>query len=108
MATINVRMNKLPSLPHTLNSVVEDAITKAVHDIEAHADPLTPVDTGNLKNSKHTEINGLSARLHWQAEYALYVHEGTRYQPATPFAADAVEKVQPSLEQALSELEGRL
>lgn len=108
MASIRVNKNKLPQLPQIINQLAEDAITKAAGDIVAHADPITPVDTGHLKNDKEIEVNGLSGKVHWKSDYALYVHEGTRFQPSRPFAADAAEKVAPSLEQALNELEGSI
>jgi len=105
---IKIRMNKLPSLPSTIDAVVSDAISKAVNDVAAVADGDTPVDTGHLKNDKEITADGLSGSVHWLSDYALHVHEGTRYQPSRPFAANAVEKVAPSLEQSLHEIEGRL
>jgi HK97 gp10 family phage protein len=108
MASIKVNKNKLPQLPQIINDLMADAITKAAGDIVAHADPNTPVDTGHLKNDKEIEVDGLSGKVHWKSDYALYVHEGTRYRPSQPFAADAAEKVAPSLAQALDGLEGKV
>ena len=108
MASIRVRKNKLPHLGKLINDTTNDAIAKAVNDVVAYADPNTPVDTGHLKNDKEIELEDLGGKVHWKADYALYVHEGTRHMPASPFAADAVEKVAPSLEDALRALEGKV
>lgn len=108
MATIIVRKNKLPILDEIIEATVADAIAKTVYDVVAYADPNTPVDTGTLKNNKEIETTPTQGRVHWKAEYALYVHEGTRHMPAAPFASDAVEKAAPALEEAIRELEGRI
>lgn len=106
MATIKVKYNRLPQAGDVLEQGMSTAITKFLGDVEANADAITPVVTGNLKNNKEIEVNGLSGKIHWKAEYALYVHEGTRYQASQPFAADGFEKALPSLTEALEGMEG--
>lgn len=111
MATkIVVRFNKLPAIAARVPEAVGEIVTKAMHDMDAHATAATPVDTGALKNSKELEITdgGLHARLSWSQDYAAYVDQGTRFMAAQPFATDAVAKVQPSMDAALHDLERTL
>ena len=107
MAHVKVRFNRLPKADKVLKQAIGDAITKFLGDVEANADAITPVDTGTLKNNKETTVEGMSGKIHWKAEYALYVHEGTRYQGSRPFASDGFEKALPSVEQAFQEMEGK-
>lgn len=107
---IRIKSNRLGEIASKLPQVVGDVLTKGIHDIDAHATAQTPVDTGNLMNSKQVEINdgGLACKISWSAEYAAYVNFGTRSMAAQPFASDAVEKVSPSIIAALEQLEGKL
>ncbi len=106
--SVRVRFNNLDKVAAAVPREVETIITKGMHDIDAHATAATPVDTGKLANSKSVEIDGMKGRIHWSAEYAAYVNFGTRKMAAQPFATDAAEKVVPSIEAALKELEGRI
>lgn len=58
----------------------------------------TPVDTGYLRGMmKHRIINELSGKqlqLINNAEYAIFVHEGTRFMPARRFITDAINQNQ--------------
>ena len=103
--TIRVNRNDLPQVGSRLNEAIGDAITAFVNDVVAFADPETPVDTGTLKNRKTIETEGLSGKVHWEADYALFVHEGTRSMPARPFATNAFEKATPALMDRLKSLE---
>ena len=107
---IDVKFNDFPKIAKKLPKAVGTIMTKGTHDIEAHADSQTPVDTGNLKSSKSTSITdgGLDNTISWSADYAGHVNYGTRNQAAQPFATDAAEKVFPSIINALRQLEGKL
>ncbi len=106
--SIRIKFNNLDEVAAKVPEAVEDIVTKGVHDIDAHATANTPVDTGKLKNSKSVEIDGMKGRISWSAEYAAFVNFGTRKMAAQPFATDAAEKVFPSIEAALQELEGKI
>lgn len=106
--TIRINLNKLGDVAAKLPEVIDTAITKFVLDVDAHATSETPVDTGYLMNSKTIELEPGHGQISWGADYAGYVHDGTRYMAARPFAADAVEKVEPALRAALSNLEDQL
>lgn len=56
------------------------------------------IDTGRLrasiKVSTFTALAGVAAvSVGTNVEYAIYVHEGTRYMQANPFISDAVRQV---------------
>ena len=102
MATkLVIRMNNLDKVVAQLKPKVDVAIQKFLFDVDAHATANTPVDTGKLKNSKSISEH----QIRWSAEYAAFVDQGTRYQPAQPFASDAVQKCLPAFQEALSSLE---
>lgn len=103
-ATVRIKMNKLPQAQANLKPAVEEAGEKYLDEVDRIASGTVPVDTGNLKNSKVRS----TGRIAWTAEYAGYVNFGTRFMAAQPFATDASEKALPQLQQALSEIEGRL
>jgi hypothetical protein len=102
--TVTIRSNKLPPMPAKLQAAVRDITKKALFDVVAIADPLTPVDTGHLKNAK--EITADS--VHWLADYAAYQDKGTVHVPPRLFATTAAERVGPQWQRALADIEGRL
>lgn len=57
---------------------VRDMFGKLVGDILEDAKRLAPVDTGRLRESLDSEINGDTARIGTELNYALYVEEGHR------------------------------
>jgi HK97 gp10 family phage protein len=44
-----------------------------------------PIDTGYMWNNIYTEVFALTANIYATAQYAIYVHEGTRYMKGRPF-----------------------
>lgn len=62
-----------------------EGVVKAAHDLEGRAKAETPVDTGTLRASIHTDgpnVGGASVTARVQtggeaSDYAVYVHEGT-------------------------------
>lgn len=100
-----IRKNDLPKIASGLEQGAQDAVAEAVLLLVRFADPNTPVDTGNLKNNKtiNTGSNG-QGFVHWHAEYAGFVHNGTRYMAARPFIAEAVAQVWPLYQKAISDL----
>jgi hypothetical protein len=49
-----------------------------VLDIAVDAEAITPVDTGELKQSIYAEVEGDIGTIGAKADYALYVHDGHR------------------------------
>lgn len=62
--------------------------------IENESKQVTPVDTGRLRSSIHVfNAGSLRAFVNTDTEYAVYVHEGTRYMRARPFMEWGVQRV---------------
>lgn len=73
---------------------LQDEINKIAFKIERNAKQLTPVDTGRLKSSIHTApFMPLGAKISTNTEYAVFVHEGTRYMRGRPFMKTGAELV---------------
>lgn len=83
------------------------AIRKTAADIQADAQVLAPVDTGNLRNSIGTDIAGdgrfgvIEAEIGPTADYGAYVEYGTSRMAPQPYMGPAFDRRAPGLEQAL-------
>lgn len=53
-----------------------------------------PVDTGYLRSSRFLsqDESRLSVRVGYRANYAIFVHEGTRYMAGRPYLTDALRE----------------
>ena len=87
-------------LPHRVEAVV----AKAALDTEARAKMLAPVDTGNLKNSIGSSIQGTHAEVGPTAKYGEFVEMGTSRTPAQPYMGPATDVVAPQMIKALEYL----
>lgn len=65
--------------------------------IQSSARRKCPVDTGRLRSSigvtQKAATQGAITSVGSNVEYALYVHEGTRFQHGRPFLRDALNEV---------------
>lgn len=65
--------------------------------VESAAKARCPVDTGRLRSSItwriETDAKGLVGIVGTSVEYAVFVHEGTRYMEGRPFLVDGLEAV---------------
>lgn len=65
--------------------------------VQSAARRRCPVDTGRLRSSigvtQKETAQGAVTSIGTNVEYALYVHEGTRFQQGRPFLADALTEV---------------
>lgn len=61
------------------------AIHKAGLLVERHSKQLAPVRTGRLRASIQTTTLPMVATIMPTVNYAVYVHEGTRYMTGRPF-----------------------
>ncbi len=79
-------------------------IEKVAFKIQRMAKQVTPVDTGALRSSIATDIGlgELSARVATNKEYALYVHEGTKFMRGRPFMEQGVQFAQLNLDGEIS------
>jgi len=70
-----------------VSSFLKKQINQLAMSVERYAKQLTPVDTGRLRASINTQpqLGGISAVVSTNTDYAIYVHDGTRYMRARPF-----------------------
>ena len=99
MPTISVRITNLEAIraafsrsPVLMTRELNKAIKTSLFAIERDSKLRTPVDTGRLRASHQTTFSPLRGVLEPTAEYAIYVHEGTRYMRARPFLLQSVQK----------------
>ena len=70
-------------------------IEKFAFAIERESKRKSPVDTGRMRASIATNVGNLQASIGPHVDYALFVHEGTRYMSGRPFlswGADIAER----------------
>lgn len=72
-------MNELNSALKKVTPKTEAAVKKEldliVADLQGKAQRLAPVDTGDLRGSAYTEVDGLIATIGFNTPYALRQHE---------------------------------
>ena len=79
------------------HEALKTALRKAAFDTQSDAQlpGHVPVDTGNLKNSIHANLenlNNLESSVDVGAEYGIYVEMGTHKMPARPYLIPAGDK----------------
>lgn len=94
MGMMNVKIEGLEQLqrsyrkaPQLVEAAFRKAIQKAIFGLEAAAKPITPIDTGFLRNSIASTLftDRVAGQLINTAPYAAAVHEGTEKWPlSTP------------------------
>lgn len=128
-----VKMNKLSSAGPEIHRQIGAMVKKACFDIEAAAKDNAPVDTGALKASIYTVVDGsdgsaaaraaalganravtlinpetevdeMTGTVVVGADYGAFVEYGTTRMGAQPFLTPAVEEVRPKLAAALSQI----
>jgi HK97 gp10 family phage protein len=101
--------NNLPRISSQIERALSAAIKKAAFSIEAHAKTLAPVDTGLLRNSIQTTIDGpTKATIGTNVEYAAAQEFGTRFQKGTSFLTPAADGVKKEFESDLANIERSL
>lgn len=63
----------------------QEGLTEFAFLTERFAKISSPIDTGRLRASIVTDIGNMQAKIGPHVDYAIYVHEGTRYMKARPF-----------------------
>lgn len=87
-------LSKLKGILPKVREGTRLAVAETALLVETDAKLFAPVDTGRLRSSIHAEIapDGLRATVVAEANYAVHVEFGTRYQRAQPFLFPAYEK----------------
>lgn len=100
MPQINVTIKNLPQIraafskaPIKMATELNTAIKKSIFTIERVSKINTPVLTGRLRASHESRFSNLRGELEPTANYAIWVHDGTRRMRARPFLLNAVQTV---------------
>jgi HK97 gp10 family phage protein len=89
----------LHELLHTKSGPVGQHLFRVGKRVETAAKQYAPVDTGRLRASITTALFSvpydpyLAVRVGTDVDYAVYVHEGTRYMAERPFLENALRDV---------------
>ena len=89
--------DKLHKMPDNIQRGLRNAIVKSSLVIEGKAKILVSgemvkVQTGRLRTSINTQLNGLSSTVSTNINYAIYVHDGTRFITPRPFMFEAANR----------------
>lgn len=104
MLTVTVEKNDFAMLADRMVQRVGDAVIAAVNAIQALAQTIVAVDTGNLKNSIHVEQKSrFIAYVLTMVMYAHFVEFGTVKMAAQPYMRPAVERVRPIFIRAMTQ-----
>jgi len=104
--TVDVLKKRFKNRAAELPKAIKEAIYKSALEVEGAAKTFTPVDTGRLRASIFTSLYSDYAIVQPKTNYALFVHEGTRFMEARPFmrwGADAADRqIQINFEEAVN------
>jgi len=77
--------------PQLLAGITPKFLTEAAIIVQADAKRMVPVDEGNLKGSIVREVDGNTATVGTNVEYAEHVEYGTRHMDAQPYMRPAID-----------------
>ena len=113
---INIRIENLDKLtrglsrfPGNLRGEFRNAMEKSIFLIEAKTKPITPFDTGRMRQSIYKDyLEPFKAAISPHVNYAIFICEGTRYYPLSKppkapgtvrqFMKVGAERAQPTIE----------
>lgn len=98
MVEIYTEVEFLPNFYNKLNKKAfqqstEDLVEKLTRELEYYCKLESPVDTGNLRDSHYTRLDGFNSTVGNSAEYVGYVVNGTSKQAPNNFPQRAVNTV---------------
>ena len=104
--TLKVVSNKLPQLieqmPELCDAIVRDTTFAVGNDAREHS----PFHLGHLKNSHHEEFPApMTGEVAVGADYAGFVHDGTRHMAGRPWLAEATMRHFPAFQESFKRLE---
>ena len=103
---INVNAKGIDDLKNKLKNNLPNGIAKAGEAVVKQAQAICPVDTGALRESIHSEAEGLTAIVSANTHYALYVEMGTYKMPAQPYLVPGLENSEADIEACIKEALG--
>ncbi len=83
----------LASGSERVTRALQTAIAKGTLTAEGLAKRNSPFDTGRLASSIHSEIRPMFGQVQTNTEYAIFVHDGTRYMRPRPWMQQAADEV---------------
>ncbi len=105
MANINITIKNMAEIraafakaPRLTVSALNKAIQQSIFTIERDSKRNTPVDTGFLRASHRTLFSNLRGEVSPTADYAVFVHDGTRYMRPRRFLLEAVQSDEPKVQ----------
>lgn len=81
----------LTEAPLKILKAVSTTIQKGALVIEGKGKKLSPVDTGRMRSSISSEVRQLEATIKPNVDYAIFVHEGTRFIRGRPFMTQSAQ-----------------
>lgn len=93
--TFSVRSNSFGAAPAKARAGIAKGFAAAKDVLLEDMKRRTPVDTTALRNSETAESDERSLTLKaggGEVDYAIYVHQGTRFVGPRPFMRDAIEQ----------------
>ena len=112
---MEVKIKNLDKILKNLNNapkIIQDEGNRVIGltliTVEAKAKPITPIDTGRLRSSYQTHLRHLAGILNVATDYAVFVHEGTRFMKGRPFLKQGVQASMGKINQYWKELGDRI
>lgn len=96
-ANLGMAAGRMAARQGRLRGALQNIVRGAALLVEAGSKRRTPVLTGRLRGSITTRVQPLSATVGPHTNYALFVHEGTRFMRARPFMQWGVQDVIPKI-----------
>ena len=89
---------------YAAESLARAVVEKSAYDLQTEAQYGAPVDTGYLRSSISTAVNGLEAEVGPTANYGYYVEHGTSRMPGQPYLVPARDRIAPTFEAAMAQV----
>ena len=89
--------------PDAIKSAISSTLDAVSQDILSTTTALCPVRTGFLQHSIHVEKSDTSIAADADADYALFVDEGTSRMQGRHFFADPINRITADLDRRLQE-----
>lgn len=106
--TIERRIDRFDQVAAALPRECSAVIRKTAFDVFARSQIEVPRLTGHLALTGSVRGNGNEWEVYYGADYAGWVHEGTRHHAPNPFVTRSLDAVLPSTLEAFAQLESRL
>lgn len=84
----------LSKYPSIAGRYFATAIDKSTSKLEGNVKEEVPVDTGLLRATTFSAHSPVEGKVFPTQNYAIYVHEGTRYQKAQPYLVRGFDNTQ--------------